>query len=45
MTLRYFGRLTISEVAAALGVSPVTVERDWRFARAWLRGQLGKGDE
>jgi RNA polymerase sigma-70 factor (ECF subfamily) len=45
MTLRYFGRLTISEVAAALGVSPVTVERDWRFARAWLRGQLQTKDE
>ena len=45
MTLRYFGRLTISEVAAALGVSPVTVERDWRLARAWLRGQLRRKDE
>ena len=45
MTLRYFGGLTISEVAKALGVSPVTVERDWRLARAWLRDQLRKGDE
>jgi RNA polymerase sigma-70 factor (ECF subfamily) len=45
MTLRYFGRLTVSEVAAALGVSPVTVERDWRLARAWLRGQLRREDE
>jgi RNA polymerase sigma-70 factor, ECF subfamily len=44
MTLRYFGRLTASEVAVALGVSPVTVERDWRLARAWLRGQLRGGD-
>lgn len=40
MTLRYFGRLTVAEVAAALGVSQVTVERDWRLARAWLRSQL-----
>jgi RNA polymerase sigma factor (TIGR02999 family) len=40
MTLRYFGGLTVPEVAGALGVSPVTVERDWRLARAWLRGQL-----
>ncbi len=40
MTLRYFGGLTVPEVAAALGVSVVTVERDWRLARAWLRGQL-----
>jgi RNA polymerase sigma factor (TIGR02999 family) len=45
MTLRCFGRLTISEVAKVLGVSPVTVERDWRLARAWLRGQLRGEDE
>jgi RNA polymerase sigma factor (TIGR02999 family) len=45
MTLRYFGGLTVSEVAAALGVSVVTVERDWRVARAWLAGQLGAADE
>ena len=41
MTLRYFGGMTVAEVAAALGVSTVTVERDWRLARAWLVGQLG----
>lgn len=40
MTLRYFGGLTVPEVAEALGVSVVTVERDWRLARAWLQGQL-----
>jgi RNA polymerase sigma factor (TIGR02999 family) len=44
MTLRYFGGLTVTEVAAALGVSVVTVERDWRVARAWLAGQLGATD-
>jgi RNA polymerase sigma factor (TIGR02999 family) len=45
MTLRYFGGLTVPEVAAALAVSVVTVERDWRLARAWIRGQLREGDE
>ena len=40
MTLRYFGGLTVPEVAAALRVSVVTVERDWRLARAWLGSQL-----
>jgi RNA polymerase sigma-70 factor (ECF subfamily) len=45
MTLRYFGGLTVPEVAAALGVSLVTVERDWRLARAWIRDQLHKGEE
>jgi RNA polymerase sigma factor (sigma-70 family) len=44
MTLRYFGGLTVSEIAAALGVSVVTVERDWRLARAWLRGQLRESE-
>jgi RNA polymerase sigma-70 factor, ECF subfamily len=43
MTLRYFGGMTVTEVAAALGISTVTVERDWRLARAWLAGQLGGG--
>jgi RNA polymerase sigma factor (TIGR02999 family) len=43
MTLRYFGGMTIPEVAAALGVAVVTVERDWRLARAWLVGQLEGG--
>ena len=45
MTLRYFGGLTVPQVAAALGVSVVTVERDWRLARAWLGGQLGGDGE
>jgi RNA polymerase sigma factor (TIGR02999 family) len=44
MTLRYFGGMTVPEVAAALGVSVVTVERDWRLARAWLAGRLGEGE-
>jgi RNA polymerase sigma-70 factor, ECF subfamily len=44
MTLRYFGGMTVPEVAAALGVAEVTVERDWRLARAWLAGQLGGWD-
>ena len=45
MTLRYFGGLTVPEVAAALEVSVVTVERDWRLARAWIRDQLREADE
>lgn len=38
--LRYFAGATIDETAAALGVSTVTVERDWRAARAWLYREL-----
>lgn len=34
--LRYFGGLENTEIAAVLGISEVTVTRDWRIARAWL---------
>jgi RNA polymerase sigma-70 factor (ECF subfamily) len=44
ITLRYFGGMTVPEVATALGVAPVTVERDWRLARAWLAGELRGSD-
>jgi RNA polymerase sigma-70 factor, ECF subfamily len=44
MTLRYYGGMTVPEVAEALGVSVVTVERDWRLARAWLATQLAGDD-
>jgi RNA polymerase sigma factor (TIGR02999 family) len=40
--LRYFGGLTVEETAEALGISPETVARDWRLARAWLRRKLGE---
>jgi len=41
--LRYFGGLDVEETAAVLGVSPGTVKRDWRLARAWLFAELGGG--
>jgi RNA polymerase sigma-70 factor, ECF subfamily len=34
--LKFFGGLTIDEIAEVLGVSAATVEREWAFARAWL---------
>ncbi len=34
--LRYFGGLTVEEVADVLGISPETAKRDWRLAKAWL---------
>lgn len=40
--LRYFAGLDIPETARILGVSEPTVERDWRFARAFLYDQLGR---
>jgi DNA-directed RNA polymerase specialized sigma24 family protein len=45
MTLRYFGGMSVAEVATAPGVSVTTIEQDWRLARAWLAGRLGGGDE
>jgi RNA polymerase sigma factor (TIGR02999 family) len=44
VTLRYFGGLTNREAADALGVGEATVERDWRFAKAWLHRALADGD-
>jgi RNA polymerase sigma factor (sigma-70 family) len=38
--LRYFGGLTVDEVAEVLGVSSKTVTREWNVARAWLYGDL-----
>ena len=38
--LKYFGGLNYDEMAEVLKVSPVTVRRDWRFAKAWLHTQL-----
>ncbi len=42
--LRFFGGCTIDETATVLGISTATVERHWRFARAWLRADL-RGEE
>lgn len=39
--LRYFGGLSIEETAEALGISAITVTRDWQAARAWLARELG----
>jgi len=38
--MRFFGGLTIEEIAKALEVSSATVKRDWTFAKAWLRREL-----
>lgn len=38
--MRFFGGLTIAECAEALKTSHATLEREWTFARAWLRREL-----
>ena len=43
VTYRFFGGLKNEEIAEVLGVSPVTVRRQWRAARAWLRTVMHDG--
>jgi RNA polymerase sigma factor (TIGR02999 family) len=38
--LRFFGGLTVEETAEVAGVSPATVKREWRTARAWLAREI-----
>lgn len=41
--LRYFGGLSMDEIAQALDVSPITVRRDLRMAEAWLHQEMQSG--
>jgi RNA polymerase sigma factor (TIGR02999 family) len=42
--LKYFGGLNYDDMAEVLKISPVTVRRDWEFARAWLHTELHNVD-
>jgi len=42
--LRTFAGLATDGIARALDVSPATVERDWAYAKAWLRRRMSQGD-
>ena len=41
--MRFFGGLTEEEAAAVLKISPQSVMRDWRLAKAWLRREISRG--
>jgi RNA polymerase sigma factor (TIGR02999 family) len=41
--LRFFAGLSVEETASVLGVSPDTVMRDWRLAKAWLQREMKSG--
>jgi RNA polymerase sigma factor (sigma-70 family) len=43
VNLRYFAGLTLEETAGVLGVSVKTVEKEWRFIKAWLQTELASG--
>lgn len=42
--LRFFRGLSVEETAEYLKISPKTVKRDWAVAKAWLHGELRRGD-
>lgn len=42
--LRFFGGLTLEEIAEVIGVAPVTVSREWAKARAWLRREVAHNE-
>lgn len=42
VSLRFFGGQSMPDIAAMLGISLPTAERDWRFARSWLQDRLGE---
>src|SRR5262249_13760917 len=43
--LRFFAGLSMEEIAAALGISRATAQRHWRYARSWLRCDMGGSGE
>jgi RNA polymerase sigma factor (TIGR02999 family) len=43
--LRFYAGLSNEEAARVLGISGVTAKRYWRYARAWLHREVGKGDD
>ena len=43
--MRSFAGLSVEETAEVLGISPITVKREWRAARAWLFREMGGTDE
>jgi RNA polymerase sigma-70 factor (ECF subfamily) len=42
--LRFFGGLTVDEIAKLLQISPATVKREWATAKLWLQHQLSEMD-
>ncbi|MGD0668410.1 MAG: sigma-70 family RNA polymerase sigma factor [Bryobacteraceae bacterium] len=41
--MRFFGGLSVDETAEVLKISPQSVMRDWKLAKAWLRREIGRG--
>jgi RNA polymerase sigma factor (TIGR02999 family) len=43
--MRFFGGLGVEETAGVLKISPQSVMRDWKLAKAWLRREMGRGKD
>ena len=43
--LRFFGGLTVDETAEVMKLAPITVMREWRLAKAWLRNAIAGGGD
>jgi RNA polymerase sigma factor (sigma-70 family) len=41
--MRFFGELSVEETAEVLKISPQSVMRDWKLAKAWLRREIRRG--
>jgi RNA polymerase sigma-70 factor, ECF subfamily len=41
VVFRFYGGLTVEEIAEVMKLSPRTVKRDWQYGRAWLKTELG----
>jgi RNA polymerase sigma factor (TIGR02999 family) len=41
--LRFFGGLTVEETAEVMKLSPITIKREWRSAKAWLHTEMSEG--
>jgi DNA-directed RNA polymerase specialized sigma24 family protein len=41
--MRFFSGLSVEETAAVLRISPQSVKRDWKLARAWLSREISRG--
>ena len=42
--LRFFGGLTVEEIAEVMKLSPITIKREWRSAKAWLHSEIAGSD-
>lgn len=45
VNLRYFAGMSVEETARVLGISERTLQRHWRFVKAWLKSRVGLPDE